>query len=327
MTDSKMMTVSEAAEHIEAGRVVLVAGDTAALRSLPRGNWIGGSIPYFMAAEGGVVDKDRVFVNVLPRGVSLDKTVLYDAPGLRGVYEDGAEDGVAFVIIPASSEVHLDFAKEAQNYPSFLSKPLVGWISGVHLDDLGREPPVVIDGATGEVSGAHAAVLHARLPEGKAARVDIVNLFTQGDGDTITFDEVGFSATHACVNGERVPFAKYLADKGVDTKLPLVADYYGAMVNVSFQSVDQDSGEVALYAPVFPGIEYRIAKPVEDYVAAFGAALPAAAADATFACNCILNFLYGGLEGKHTKDAVGPITFGEIAYQLLNQTFVYVEVE
>lgn len=327
MTDARLMTVSEAAELISGGKVLLVAGDEAALRQLPKGSWIGGSIPYFMAAEGGLIDKTRVFAHVLPNEVSLDKTVLYDAEALKGVYEDGSAEGMAFIIIPASSSVHLDFAKEATNYPSFLAKPLVGWICGVHLDDLGKVPPVVIDGRTGEVSGEHAVVLHASLPAGKSAKVDIVNLFTQGDGDTITFDEVGFGATHATVNGEKVPFAKYLIDKGIDTKLPLVADYYGAMVNVSFQAVDADKGEVAFYAPVFPGIEYRIATPVEDYVAAFEAAMPEDAERATFACNCILNFLYGGLEGKRTKEAVGPITFGEIAYQLLNQTFVYIEVE
>jgi len=41
-----------------------------------------------------------------------------------------------------------------------------------------------------------------------------------------------------------------------------------------------------------------------------------------FACNCILNYLYGKLEGKKTGDITGPITFGEIAHQLLNQTMV-----
>ena len=33
------------------------------------------------------------------------------------------------------------------------------------------------------------------------------------------------------------------------------------------------------------------------------------------------------LEGKKTGAFTGPITFGEIAYQLLNQTLVYLEVK
>lgn len=326
MTKSGLMTIPEAAQLIQSGRVTLVAGDEAALRELPAGDWIGGSIPYFMGAEGGVVDKARVFVHVLPESVTLHSTVLYDPEGLRSVYEDGDADGLSFIVVPATSQAHLRFAKEAQDYPSFLSKPLVGWVTGVHLDDLGEVAPVVVDGRTKEVSSEHAAVLHAKLPEGKAAVVDIVNLFTQGDGDEITFDEVGFSFTHAHVNGEKVELAKYLADEQIDTKLPLVADYYGAMVNVSFQGVNEETKAVDLYAPVFPGTVYKIAKPVADYVSSFEDAVPPEAAGATFACNCILNFLYGSLEGKRTKDAVGPVTFGEIAYQLLNQTFVYVRI-
>ena len=45
-----------------------------------------------------------------------------------------------------------------------------------------------------------------------------------------------------------------------------------------------------------------------------------------FSCNCILNYLYGELEGKVTEGMYGPVTFGEIAYQLLNQTLVYVRI-
>lgn len=46
-----------------------------------------------------------------------------------------------------------------------------------------------------------------------------------------------------------------------------------------------------------------------------------------FSCNCILNFLYGGLEGERALPIGGPATFGEIAYVLLNQTLVYMEID
>lgn len=45
-----------------------------------------------------------------------------------------------------------------------------------------------------------------------------------------------------------------------------------------------------------------------------------------FACNCILNYLYSELEGKKVPTMLGPMTFGEIAYQLLNQTLVYLTI-
>ncbi|MEO0003956.1 MAG: hypothetical protein RLZZ22_1648, partial [Pseudomonadota bacterium] len=48
--------------------------------------------------------------------------------------------------------------------------------------------------------------------------------------------------------------------------------------------------------------------------------------DVVFSCNCILNFLFGELEGKAIGGVEGPITFGEIGYQLLNQTMVAVRL-
>lgn len=46
-----------------------------------------------------------------------------------------------------------------------------------------------------------------------------------------------------------------------------------------------------------------------------------------FSCNCTLNFLYSELEGKRTGQLVGPVAFGEIAYQGLNQTLVYLQID
>ena len=81
------------------------------------------------------------------------------------------------------------------------------------------------------------------------------------------------------------------------------------------------------YAPVFAGVRYHHARPVEDYVDAFVSALPTGLTERiALSCNCVLNFVNSSLEGRTTGDIVGPITFGEIAYQLLNQTMVYLTV-
>ena len=86
-------------------------------------------------------------------------------------------------------------------------------------------------------------------------------------------------------------------------------------------------GKVVLYAQVFPGVDYHFAKPVGDYAAAFRARLADQSTDGlALSCNCILNFVFGELEGKAIGGMAGPITFGEIAYQLLNQTMVSVRV-
>ena len=158
------------------------------------------------------------------------------------------------------------------------------------------------------------------------ASIGIVNLFKQGDGDSLRFEEEGFTVKTCLVNGEPRDSAQYLKANRIDTRLPLVANYAGAMVNVSFQAVREADGAVDLYAPVFRDVEYRIAAPVDNCIEAFKRALPHGTS-AVFSCNCILNFLYSELEGKTTEGMYGPVTFGEIAYQLLNQTLVFLEIK
>ncbi|MCK5268852.1 MAG: hypothetical protein KAR07_11800 [Spirochaetes bacterium] len=121
-------------------------------------------------------------------------------------------------------------------------------------------------------------------------------------------------------------FSEYLLRNKIDTKFPLVSNYNGTMVNVSFQSVDEKEKLVNLYAPVFQGVKYKLAKPVADYVKEFEDKTISANVNPIFSCNCILNYLYSELEGKKTGNYQGPITFGEIAYQLLNQTMTYLEI-
>lgn len=107
-----------------------------------------------------------------------------------------------------------------------------------------------------------------------------------------------------------------------------MTDLYGAMINISFKNIDYAKKQVNFYAPVFSGFRYKIAKPVNDYFGSFIKKVPADSGDKVFfACNCILNFLYAGLEGRKFSNFTGPITFGEIAYQLLNQTLVYLTIE
>lgn len=45
--------------------------------------------------------------------------------------------------------------------------------------------------------------------------------------------------------------------------MPLVTDYNGVYINTSVKAVED--GKVALYAPVFKGIDYRFATHVANY--------------------------------------------------------------
>ncbi len=322
-----LFTVQEVEASIRRGDGLLLAGEEALLRQLPRGNWIGGTIPYFMTREGGVVDHERVFVNELPLGLSCRGVRRYGGGDVHRVYSELPDDGFGVAIMPASSPVHLVFALGAPNFEQFAVRPLIGWISGVHLGELGSKAPQVFDGTTGEALGEQAVVMHVGLPRGKVAELGVLNIFREGSGPAITFPSSGFSASEVEVDGQRQNFAEYIKRSGLDTRLPLVADYCGTAINVSYQAVDDANGEVFFYAPVFAGIPYRHAAPVGDYVAEFTSQLPRELDQRiAFSCNCILNFLYSNLEGKKTGIAC-PITFGEIAYQLLNQTMAYVTIE
>ena len=324
----ELLSIEDASARIATGAPLLLAGSEEALRRLPAGDWVAGTIPYFMTDQGGLRTHDQVFVTDVPEVATGATIAVYDAETLPRIYVELPDNGFGIMIVPSGSTCHLHFAIEAPTYDGFAMSPLAGWVSGVDLDDLGTVTPKVFDGRTLTAHEDGVVVMQVSLPPDKAADIGIVNLFSQGDGAVIEFPEAGFTGGEATIDGATHNFAEYVEANGWDTRWPLVADYYGAMVNVSFQDVDTDAGQVALYAPVFPGMTYRHAKPVDDYVQDFTAelALGHAVAPVSFSCNCILNYVHSGLEGRKTEQFVGPVTFGEIAYQLLNQTMVYVSV-
>lgn len=322
-----MMTAEEASALIRSGAKLFVSGDESLLGNLPRGEWIGGTIPYFMSEDGGLCTHDKVQVVVLPDFVTAATVRLYEAGEMSQIPSDYKANGFSYIVVPAFSEAHQKFAKECSTWPGVFNRPLVGWIAGIDLKDLGKVTAKVVDGKTGEVSASKAAVMHLDLAAGWYAHADIINLFRQGSGDTITFPCAGFEVTDCSVNGQKQSFASYVEAKKINIQQPLVASYMGAMINVSFQAVDAKAGKVALYAPVFPGVEYKIADPVGDYEAEFRKELDKHDVTPVFTCNCILNYLYANLEGKKTGHIAGPMTFGEIAYMLLNQTLVYLTFE
>jgi hypothetical protein len=321
-----LYTVEEASAIIASGAVVVIAGTASLLRRLPAGSWIGGTMRYFMTAEGGTQATDRVFVTELPVDAGEVTIRSYGASDLEAIVTDAPANGFSFMIIPSESAAHLEYAARAPYYPGLFQTPIVGWVAGVSLRDLGHVAPRSVNGRDRRLETELAVVLHASLPAGRQARIDIVNMFRAGSGDVITFAADTLAAAECRVNGVPRNLARYVTEAGVDTRLPLVADYAGTPVNTSFQKVDAATGVVTFYAPVFHGIEYRLAEPVEDYRAAFAGAVADAGVGASFACSCILNYVYGGLEGTVIGHLAGPMTFGEVAYQLLNQTAVYLSI-
>jgi len=328
MSKTGMHTLSEVSQMISDGRILMLAGDEDLLSKLPAGKWIGGTSVNFIADQGGTTDRDRIFVTDLTDRTDKVEIRAYDADTINKLGADYPANGFAAIIVPGMSGIHASFAKDVQSYDGIFNSPLIGWIAGVHLSEIGKRAPKSFAG-NGVPLSDKAAVMHVTLPEDLHATVDIINLFSQGTGDAIVFDKDGFESDGDChIAGKPVSLARYVAERGIDTKLPLVANYNGAMINVSIQSVDQDAGKVQFYAPVFNGVEYRFAEPVNDYAATFAKNLQGQKiGDVAFSCNCILNYAYAELEGKKTGTLVGPITFGEVAYMLLNQTLAYLTIQ
>lgn len=318
---TRLHSLEETAALITSGKQLLLAGDEEILMRLPRGNWVAGTSPYFMTAEGRLMSTDRISVCVLPPAVREITTRFYGSPDIRNIAADAPYHGFTFLIIPGFSSLLPEFAQNVQDYPGIYNNPLFGWVSGVALEKKDTVTPKVIDGLTGEASSQQALALHASLTEGIVAEIGSINLFTQGTGDIITVEETGYTFKEVLVNGTPANLAEYLRQHDADLSQPLVADYLGAMINVSIKKVDQERGLTKFYAPLFPNVEYRLAAPIDDFGAAMEREMRKIPGEPTIVINCILNCLYNQVET--VARLPGPISFGEIAYGLLNQTLVY----
>ena len=316
-------TFDEASKKINAGELLHIAGTEDLLRKLPKGRWIGGSTEYFMTKEGGKVLGDQLLITEFPyENFSIQS---YSVQDIENVAADAYDNGFSILIVPFDSAAHKSYANNAAGFKDMFIKNIAGWIAGVNLN-LAGQSPVAVNGLTAEAFTDRVVALHCQVPANKTVSVNIINIFTQDENSpVIEFKEEGFTVKDCLVDGRQMALADYIAQNSIDTKLPLVGDYAGNGINISFKTVE--NGAVSFYSPVFSGIKYRIAKRISDYAEAFNSRLAGLNdADIVFSCNCVLNFLYGELEGKTIGDLGGPVTFGEIAYQLVNQTLVYVTV-
>ena len=159
-----------------------------------------------------------------------------------------------------------------------------------------------------------------------STRGKLLGIFEDDKNDpVIRFSDSDLSVRNCTVDGKETLFSDDIDSLGIDSKMPLVADHNGSYINTSIKSVE--NGTVSFYAPVFKDIEYRFAKKVEDYEGEFRKKTEEEKdRKPFFSCNCILNYNYGNLSGKKMDPFTGPVTFGEVAYQLINQTLVYCEI-
>jgi len=236
------------------------------------------------------------------------------------------QPGFTYLLLPAFSEVHYRYALEAPGFPGLFDQPIIGWVAGVHPSKIGKGTPAVFDGRSGIAYKDAAVALHVELSPTCAASLQMVNRFIQGQGPAIIFPETSFDGGVCTIDGRLTNLAEYMTEENIDTKMPLVANYAGAFVNVSVRAVDPGRREVRFYAPVVAGETYRFAEPRADYARIVAACVRRFAQPRNaLACNCISNRLDADLDSDDRPDFVGPVTFGEIAYILLNQTLVVLD--
>ena len=323
--ESRLYPLKDVISFINEGKVLALAGDEKVLSQLPQGAWIGGTIPYFMDEDKGKFSKEMIYVNELEDYDKGIRVLTYDETNIDKLVTDSYDNGYTLLIIPPFQEVHQKFALIAEDLDGLYNNPVVGWVCGMDLNS--QDIPYVFNGVTGEKFTDQAIAIHMELPETKFAQLEIFNIFEPDENSPeIEFFLDSFDVIDCLIDGKESNLAEYITSHKIDTKLPLVADYSGAAINVSIKEVDTENEMVSFYAPVFKSKKYRFAKPIDDYVQRFEIKTLDYDKNAVFSCNCILNYLYGELEGKKINNIKGPITFGEIAYQLLNQTLVSLSI-
>ena len=315
-----LFTPDEVSAMIRAGKNLLLAADDKLLSKLPPGNWIGGSTPFFILhPENRTTSFEKIFVNQLPDFVTKTEIREYDETNIKNIFRDSPDNGFTVLIIPYATPVAIEYSINATNYKDFAAHPVCGWLSGQPLDIIMTEKSYSASGAGPRITSDKAFAMHITLPESKYAEIHIFNPYRQGKGDSIRFDCDSILVTDAQINGEKRNFAEYLREIKYDMLMPLVADYSGAMINNVVCATD--GNQVPMSAPVFKFVEYKIAE-VDDNIVE-----PTLISDnIVFSVTCIGNFLQPQICEQYLRKMNGPVVFGEIAYQQLGQTTVYVTI-
>ena len=316
-----LFTPAEVSEMILAGKSLLLAGDAKLLSQLPAGNWIGGSTPFFILyPENRTTSFDKIFVNPLPDFVAKAEIREYDETNIRNIFNDAPPNGFTVLIMPYATPVAMEYSSNVAEYPNFAAKPVCGWLSGQPLDIIMTEKSYTASGIGPCVSSEKGVAMHISLPESKFAEIHIFNPYIQGNGDSIMFEENSLMVKDAIINGEKRNFAEYLRETGYDMQMPLVANYSGAMINDVICAIGES--EVPMSAPVFKHVDYRIAV-VDDAIVE-----PSLVSEQiVFSVTCIGNFIQPDICAQYLRKMNGPVVFGEIAYQQVGQTTVYVTVD
>ena len=104
----KLQSLQEVSQLINEGRLLSLAGDQRVLSKLPKGQWLGGSTPYFMDEERGKFNQEAIYVDDFSDTAIDHKIMMYTPENLSSMTDDRFYRGFTFLVIPAFSTVHSD---------------------------------------------------------------------------------------------------------------------------------------------------------------------------------------------------------------------------
>jgi len=325
--ERKLYSVNEVIHFISEGRKMVLSGDESVLDKLPAGNWIGGTSPYFMDKTKGVFSTENIFVDDFSE-LGLDfKIIEYNKNTMESIVKDSFRNGFTILILPGDSEAHFEFSIHSLDYDGIFDNPIVGFVAGFDLNKIGIAKPKVYLGTSTKKIEQNGVALHVQLPSNRVARAEILNLDTiDPQSPSIKFPSTSFTQSECLIDGKKSNIADYLTDINYKAGLPIMANYNGAMINRDIKVIDKEKREVSFFSPVFSDETYFLAKVIDNYHDLFNQKLDLKGMNIPYSCICVSYYGLGNLENKKIG-AEGVFAFGEIAFTLLNQTLVYLEID
>jgi len=319
---SILYSLSDAQNLISNGFKGIVAADEKLLKQLPNGDWIGGTMPYFMSEEGGTVTKEKVLMSQLDPQIEINHINTYAEEELDKIFDEYPEWGVSFIIIPGLSNCAERYPTVVENNPKAFISPIMGWASGVLWEEVTEMTAKIIDGREGSLYNERVIVMHCDLPESITPQVGTINII-EPTGPKIRFPEYSRELSDAIIDGKKGNIYDYIKSRDSSIAQAFVTNIRGEVINMSIKSINDDTKTISVWNPANPDYEYQHSDPIDNYEERFEQELKKLGGGISYNCNCLYNFLFGNLNGKKIGDITGIITFGEIAYLSLNQTFVY----
>lgn len=326
--EKQLYTLGEVIELINKNQQLVITADESLLKQLPAGKWIGGSIPYFMSEEGGKFTKDLLFVNNLSgKGVNY-KFSKYSSENINTITKNNFENGFSIIILPLASEVLKSFSLNSLKFKDIFKNPILGYVAGIDLNIAEPQLAKVYFGETKEELTNTGVALHIELQPNEVARVEIINPNSIDENSpSFKFPVTSFEQSECLINDVKSNLADYLVSiKHPTMGIPLVSSSNAALINRDVQFIDTVNRKVNFFSPVYSDEVYRLAKKVDDYKVLFAEKLSINKKEAVYSCLCVSFYLLGSLE-NNIININGAFTFGEIAYQLLNQTAVFLMID